>query len=132
MAEVLGKLMTITLDGAALGYSTDFSISMDTEVVDVSNRDSSFWRTLLRSMRSWSISFSGFYSSTDVGKKVLQDWYDDSTDAAVAVVLTLADGSITLSGNALLSNLTYDGPHSGGATYSGTLEGTAALTQSSS
>jgi predicted secreted protein len=132
MAEVTGRLMSLSLDGATLGYSTDFDISMDTAIIDVTSRSSSQWRSLLRGTRAWTITFSGFYVDTDVGKKVLQDWVDDATDADITVILTLADGTITLSGSALLSNLTYTGPFAGGATYSGTLEGTSTLTQSSS
>jgi len=132
MAEVAGKLMTITLDATALAFSRDFSVSLDTETIDITSRDTSWWRRLLRGMRSWSISGSGLYSSSDPGKKVLQDWYDDATDASIAVILTLADGTITLTGTGLLTNLSYDGPHADAATYSFSIEGTGALVQSSS
>lgn len=132
MSKVSGKLMTITLDGAALGYSQSFTVNMTESPIDVTNRDSSWWGEYLRGRREWSIDFSGLYSSTDVGKKVLQDFYDDHTDATVSVILTLADGTITLSGDAILTGLTYDGPHEDAATMSGTLQGTSTLTQSSS
>ena len=132
MAEVAGKLMTITLDATALAFSRDFSVSLDTETIDITSRDTSWWRKLLRGMRSWSISGSGLYSSSDPGKKVLQDWYDDATDASIAVILTLADGTITLTRTGLLTNLSYDGPHADAATYSFSIEGTGALVQSSS
>jgi len=129
MAKVTGKLMTITLDNCALGYSQSFTVNMTESVVDVTNRDSSWWGEYLRGRREWTIDFSGLYSSTDLGKKVLQYFYDTHTDVAVAVVLTLADGTNTLSGDAILTGLVYDGPFEGAATMSGTLQGTAALTQ---
>ena len=132
MAEVAGKLMAITLDGTGLAYSRDFSVSLDTETIDITSRDTAWWRRLLRGMRSWSISGSGLYSASAAGKQVLQAWYNDSTDAAIAVVLTLADGTITLGGDGILTNLSYDGPHADAATYSFSIEGTGALTQSSS
>lgn len=132
MAEVSGVLMTITLDAVALAYSKDFSVSLDSESIDITNRDGSWWKGVLRGTRSWSISGSGLYSSTDVGKKILQAWYDDTADASIAVVLTLADGTINLAGNAILTNLSYDGPHADAATYSFTMEGNGALIQSSS
>jgi len=132
MAEIAGKLMVISLDGAALAYSRDFSISLDMETIDITSRDTSWWKKLLRGMRSWSISGSGLYSSDDPGKKVLQNFHDDATDAVIAVILVLADGTIELSGDGILTNLSYDGPHADAATYSFSIEGTGALTQSSS
>lgn len=132
MAEVAGKLMVITLDNTALAFSRDFSISLDMETIDITSRDTSWWKKLLRGMRSWSISGSGLYSATDPGKKVLQNFHDDQSDASIAVILTLADGEIELNGDGILTNLSYDGPHADAATYSFSIEGAGSLTQSSS
>lgn len=126
-----GKLMTLSVNGAAVAESRNFTLTMNRETVDVTSRDSSRWRELVQSTRSWSISFEGLYIYTDVGKRVLQyNWSADGT--AITVILTLADGTITTSGSAILTELTYEGPFADAATMSGTLEGTTTLTISAS
>lgn len=128
---VSGKLMTLSVDGAALAESRNFTLTMNRETIDVTSRDSSRWRELIKSTRSWSISFEGLYIYTDVGKRVLQYNYSNDGDA-ITVILTLADGTITATGSAFLTELTYEGPFADASSISGTLEGTSTLTLSAS
>lgn len=130
--EVSGKLMTMTLDGQALGESRDLTFHFAGGTIDITNRDSSWWGTYLRGRVDWSIDFEGLYIYTDIGKKVLQNYMTTHSDAEIAIIVTLADGTVTLTGNVILTSLDYAGPYEDAATISGTLQGTGELTPSAS
>jgi len=124
---VEGILMTLSVEGAAVAETQNFNLSLNQETADLTNRDSARWRQILSTVRSWSISGDGLYIYTDPGKKVLVDHWETRTPTALTCVVTLADGTITATGEAILTNLNFAGPHSDAATISFTLEGTEAL-----
>jgi len=39
-----GVLMTLSVEGAALAESQNFTLTCNQSVIDLTNRDSSFWR----------------------------------------------------------------------------------------
>jgi len=132
MAQVSGMLAILTIDGSALAYSQSYTPTINQATIDVTNRDSNYWRELLSSTRSWAISFEGHYKADDVAKKILVAHYKDRSPATLSVVFTLADGTITLTGEAILTALSFPSPYEGAAMLSGTLEGTGALAFSAS
>jgi len=131
-SAISGYSMTLRIEGAAIAENQNFTLTMNQDTIDVTSRDSSRWRELISGTRSWSISGDGLYIYTNVGKRILQRHYTDRSPATLTCVLTLADGTITASGEAILTSLDYAGPHADAASISFTLEGTADLTISTS
>lgn len=131
-SSVLGISMSLTIEGSTVAENQDYTLTLNQTNVDVTSRDSSYWRELLSSTRDWSIDGSGLYISTNVAKKILMYHYSDKSPDTLTVVLTLADGTITVSGEARLSSLSMAGPHADPATWTFTLEGTSTLTVSES
>lgn len=127
-----GHSAALVVEGCAVGETTDFSLSCDQGTADMTNRDANYWRQLLRTTRSWNISGSGNYVSSDTGKKVLMYHYTDRTPASISCVLTLADGSITATGECIVTNLTFNAPYADKSDFSFTLEGTDSLAMSES
>jgi predicted secreted protein len=126
-AGISGKLCTLSIEGAALAESQNFTLTCGKEVVDLTNRDSAFWRQLIGMKKSWSISGDGLYIYGDVAKKILVANWSGATQTMLTVILTLADGTITATGEAWLTALSFPAPHDAAATISFTLEGTDAL-----
>jgi len=131
-----GHSATLTVEGAAIAESTDFSLHCGQAVVDMSNRDGAYWRQLISSTRDWSISGTGNYYTGNLGKKVLvEHWENRATNIGtvyINVIFTFADGSVTATGKAFLTSLDFPTPYAGAAVFSFTLEGTDALTISAS
>ena len=130
MAQTTGKegiLMTLSVEGAAVGESQNFNLTLNQEVADLTNRDSARWRQLLPTTRSWSISGDGLYIYTDPGKKVLIDHWETRTPTTITAIVTLADGAFTAQGEAILTSFNWAGPYGDAATITFTLEGTEAL-----
>lgn len=127
-----GVLAALTIQGAACAESQNFSLRLGQALVDLTNRDSAYWRQLITSTREWSISGDGLYIYNNVAKKVLVAHWSTRVPSELDVILTLADGTITVSGKALLESLEFPGPHAGPATITFTLQGTDVLTISES
>jgi len=134
---MVGHSATLTVEGAAIAESTDFTPHFGQAVVDLTNRDSDYWRQLVASTRDWSISGTGNYFVANIGKKVLIDHWTNRASAsfataAITVVFTFADGSVTATGEAYLTSLDFPSPDAGAAVFNFTLEGTGVLTISAS
>lgn len=129
---MLGHSATLTLEGAAVGESTDFTLHLGQAVVDMTNRDAAYWRQLLSSTRDWSISGTGNYYAGNLGKKVLVEHWENRTFATITVLFTFADGAVTAGGEAILTSLDFPSPDAGAAVFNFTLEGTDALAISAS
>lgn len=127
-----GILCTLSIEGSSLAESREFNLSCDRATIDLTNRDSSYWRQLCISTKSWTVSGSGLYIYNDLAKKYLQYHWSDDSPATLTLILTLAGGSITMTGEAILTNLTFPAPYDGEATISFTLEGHDTLTPSAS
>jgi len=118
-----GVLAALTIQGAACAESQNFSLRLGQALVDLTNRDSAYWRQLVSSTREWSISGDGLYIYNNVAKRVLVAHWSTRTPAELDVILTLADGTITVTGKALLESLEFPAPHAGPATITFTLQG---------
>jgi len=131
-----GHLATLTVEGAAIAESTDFSLHCGQAVVDLTNRDSGYWRQLISSTRDWSMTGTGNYFTGNIGKKVLvEHWQNRDTNIGtvyIDVIFTFADGAVTATGKAFLTSLDFPSPDAGAAVFTFTLEGTDALTISAS
>jgi len=129
---MLGHLATLTVEGAAIAESTDFAPHFGQAVVDITNRDSAYWRQLVSSTREWSVSGTGNYYAGNVGKKVLVEHWENRDaligTTTITVVFTFADGAVTASGEAILTSLDFPSPDAGAAIFNFTLEGTDVLT----
>ena len=128
----LGILAALVVEGCTCAESQNYSLRLGQGLVDMTNRDSNYWRQLLSAIREWSISGDGLYIYNNSAKQVLVEHWRSRTPTTLSVVLTLADGTITATGEAILESLEFPAPHAGPATITFTLQGTEELTLSSS
>ena len=127
-----GILMTLSIEGAALAESRDFTLTQGQEEIDLTNRSSAWWKESTPGLRDWTISGSGLYIYNNPARQLLDWHWHDRQPAFLTVVVTMADGTVTKTGEAYVTNITYPGPHAGAAEISFSLRGTHALTISAS
>lgn len=127
-----GVLVTLSIEGAALAESRDFTLTQNQEEIDLTNRDSGWWKESTPGLRDWVISGSGLYIYNDAARELLDWHWHDRTPAFLTIIITMADGTITKTGEAYVTSITYPGPHAGAAEISFSLRGTHALTISAS
>ena len=129
---VSGVLCTLSIEGSELAESQNFSLTMNQALIDLTNRDTSFWQNSISGRRDWSIEGDGLYVVSDLAKKYLVYHYTNRTPATLTIILTLADGAVTMTGEMILTNLTFPNPHEDAATITFSLSGTDALVMSAS
>lgn len=127
-----GVLVTLSIEGAALAESRDFTLSQGQEEVDLTNRDSSWWKESTPGLRDWTISGGGLYIYNDAARQLLDWHWHDRTPSFLTIIITMADGTVTKTGECYVTNITYPGPHAGAAEISFSLRGTHALAISAS
>lgn len=131
-AGVSGDLCTLSIVGSFLAESRNFTLTMNQALIDLSNRDSAWWSQFIQGMRDWEISGDGLYIYNDLAKAKLQNHYINRTPLTLTCILTLSAVNRTMTGECILTVLTYPAPHDDAATITFTLKGTDALAQSAS
>jgi len=126
-AGVSGYLMTLSIEGQALAESRDITLSEGQEEIDLTSRDSAWWKESTPGLRDWSIAFNALYIYNDHAQQLLDWHYHDRQPAFLTVIITMADGTVQKTGECWLESGDFSGPYSGAAERSGTLKGTHAL-----
>jgi TP901-1 family phage major tail protein len=126
MAILNGTAYLLKIGSTNLPDQTEGSISINTEVIDVSNKDSLGFREIQLGMRSGSISVSGLVDdgNSDAVDTLMATF---SSRASVSVVFGL-DGTVTgeedhnFSATAFVTSLEVSAGTEDNVTYSATLE----------
>ena len=126
--ELLSKTASITYGGVTIAKLTGWSLEINKETVDITNLDSNGWKEFLVDLKDWSISFDGIVTRTGTGdyEELLQDMI--SNDTAVAVTIADTAASTTISGSGFITSMPLTGAVGDKQTYSGSIQGTGALT----
>ena len=131
-------------DLTPVGASTDCSLSMSAETIEVSTRGQGRWRRFRPGKKIWSINASGFYyEQIGVPSSLLQgaQYIGENVKVAFSVLgkeLAAAgfkleaiapDKRMTLVGEAVITACEYNGSVGGLATYSISFQGSGNLVQ---
>jgi TP901-1 family phage major tail protein len=130
MATFNGTDLGVYIDGTLIAGSTDCSLSMSTEVIDISTKDSSAYRGILPGMRSATVTCSGLVDYTHATLKDVPDLFD-LFDGRTQVTLKFsneATGDESYTAQAFLTSLEQSAGVEDTATYSATFEITGAIT----
>lgn len=120
--------LKLYIDGVAAACSTDATLTLTHSVREVLCKDTEAWRDVLPGIRSWSVSGSGLHAMD-----ATQGAYDIANlaiDRTLVVVKlsTEENGEIYLQGSGYVTEMSVNSPGAEeNATYSFTIEGTAAL-----
>lgn len=114
--------------------ATDCSLSISTETIDISTKDSSAWRELLPGMRSASLSVSGLIDYTAAtGKKVTTDLFT-LLENRTAVLVRFSNevvGDKRYGATAYITSLEQSAGTEDTATFSATFEISGAISETS-
>lgn len=129
---ILGKEMTLSYASKIIARCTDFTLEVSKEPIDITTLQSAGWKEKKVDLKDWTVSFNALVTrGADGTYTVYDELLDDllTNDTAVTVVVADTDGSatISLSGSAFLVSLSTSVTVGDKVTYSGSLEGTGAL-----
>lgn len=133
MAKKKGRDLTLTWGGTKIGNITDISLSIDGEIINVSDFDSGEWNDKLAGSKDWTMDVSVYHNPEDdsVQETLEGDMFTAGrSDDVVFGPETPASGDITYGGTVIISNMSVDASGRDEAiTSSFTFEGNGALTR---
>ena len=102
------------------------TLSLSSDSIDTTAKDTGDWRTFLAGLKSWTLSCDGLYVDGDPALEELQSKFESGT--AVAVTIAESCAAWTATGNAVITSLDYDASLEDVMTVSAEFQGTGALT----
>ncbi len=131
MAAIPGTSMILQVDVTAvptnIGLERSSTLTIAGEVIDITTKADNNWRVNLSSIRDWNVDFEAVFDEADTAQDELFSAVD--SDPPVTVDVTMNIGGDDFTGNAFVTELTFEGAHDGEVTLSGSLTGTASLTK---
>jgi len=125
-----------------VAYATSCSLEISMDEIDQTNKDSSGWKQIIGGTRSWSVSSEALYQNeaiTGPEKTTFQSFWKylgDPTDGRKKVYVELsitgatsAANNVYYSGDAYVTSLSVNGGTEDQSTYSVSLTGSGALSQ---
>lgn len=119
---------------APIGASTDCSLSVKADVVEVSARGRGRWRRFRSGKISWSIDCSGFFYFTPsilaIGQPIniaISVLKRELVDKGVAPNTLATDGEATIHGTAIITDINVNGSNGSLATYRVSFQGSGEL-----
>lgn len=130
---LFSKLMTIQIDASTVACATDFSVSVNKDMIEIACLGAEGAKRSVPDLYGWTISGSGMVIRTDslaTGAYSLFDMADSllDTDASVAVsIIPDVSANKYFSGAGYFTSLTMDGGVGSPVTYSFTITGDGEL-----
>ncbi len=124
--------------GLLVAYAQNGSININHSTREITNKESAGWKETLEGLRDWSIDVDGAYAWTDAAGAVLANGFEDVINSYILTRATLTvkfgttatgTGDVVYTGTAWVTSGSLSAGTEDTATYSLSLEGTGALTQ---
>ena len=140
MAILNGTELKIYSSGTTnlVAFAQNCTLTVNNTTREITNKESAGYKEVLESLRDWSIDVDGAYAWTDASGTALTDGVDDLIQTNILanrlqfdVVFgdSASTSDISYAGKVYITSASMTGGTEDTATYSLTLEGTAALTQ---
>lgn len=125
-----GTRLVLYVNNVAIAHSTSHTFNFDTNMLDASSKDSNGWADFICGQNSWSIDFESLFAmDAAYGLDELIDLQLNRTLVTLKFS-TEETGDIYFTGSAYLQNTSLEAPNEEVTTYSGSFQGTGALTKS--
>ena len=124
-----GTLIGLYYSGAKVGAATSHELNIESDMIDVTTKDSAGWAEVIPGLKSWDVSMDGLltYDET-VGYEALMDALTAKTLVAVKLS-TEVTGNEKFYGNGYVTSLSQSAEQEAAGTYSCSIKGTGILTR---
>ena len=140
MAILNGTELKIYSSGTTnlVAFAQNCTLTVNNTTREITNKESAGYKEVLESLRDWSIDVDGAYAWTDASGTALTDGADDLIQTNILanrlqfdVIFgdTASTSDVSYAGKVYITSASITGGSEDTATYSLTLEGTGALTQ---
>ena len=125
MAKIRGVDVLLSVGGQTVGSQRNASLKMDGKEIDVSDKTTGGWDTMIVGNRSWAIDCEAILLDSDAGQDAIEAAFLAGTQVSVAIAVG-ARG--TYSGTASIVSLETTGEKDDVSTMKISLKGASALT----
>jgi predicted secreted protein len=128
MAIKSGTTLLLLTNSAQVEDLVDVSISLSKQTIDITSKDSSYWRELLHGTRSATITANAFvdYAATEGFDELISD-FATNTDVTFEIS-TNVSGDSNITGSGILASIDKTGALDDAMRYTFTIEVNGALT----
>jgi predicted secreted protein len=122
MAIKSGTTLLLKNNSVLVEDMVDVSLSISKQTIDVTSKDSAYWRAILAGTRSATISANAFvdHGATEGFDEILSD-FNDNTDVTFDIS-TDVTGDATISGSGIITSIDKTGALDDATRYSFTIE----------
>jgi len=127
--QMNGTDLLAYVGGVAVGQSKDFSISIDSDMIDATTKDSNKWKEFLAGDKGWTADVEALVDFAQ--SEGFSECFSDVTNGTKITVKfgTEVTGDARWTGDAYVSNLSLNAPMNDVVSYSFSLQGTGSLTE---
>lgn len=131
MAKLAGKNMLVVVDGVVMAATKSFTLTINSNLIDITTKDSDAWGDTLYGFKDWEVSFDGLYDpdATYNVEEVYDAIVADDTVYLEMAVIDGTGGGLVFSGNANSTGLTMSAGYNDAVSFSGTFKGAGLLSK---
>jgi predicted secreted protein len=131
MAKLSGKHMLVLVNGVAMAATKSFTLTINSNLIDTTTKDSDAWGDSLYGFKDWEVSFDGLYdpASTFNAEEVYDAIVGDTTVILEMAVIDGTGGGLVFRGNANATGFTMTAGYNEAVTFSGGFKGAGELTK---
>jgi predicted secreted protein len=131
MAKLAGKNMLVVIDGVTMAATRSFTLTINSNLIDTTTKDSDAWGDTLYGFKDWEVSFDGLYDPSAVfnAEEVYDAILADDTVFLEMAVIDGTGGGLVFSGNANATGLTMSAAYNDAVTFSGSFKGAGLLSK---
>lgn len=129
VGPISGTNLLLIVASNAVATSTNCSCVLNTDMRDISNKDSAGWKSVLPGMRNWTLSTEGLISFDQTyNYTYFMNLQINKTRVAVKFQSTNTAGDIYFSGYAYVTSVSASAQNEANATFTVSMVGDGALT----
>jgi predicted secreted protein len=129
MAKLSGKKMLVLVGGVAIGATKSFTLTVNSQTIDTTTKDSDAWGESLYGSKDWNVSVDGLYDPDDPmnAEEIFDAIVGDTRLLLEMAVIDGTGGGLVFKGYANASGLTVGASYNDAVTFTGTLQGDGKL-----
>ena len=115
-------------ENVVLGAQKNCSLSLESDTIDVSNKNSDGWSDFIAGTKSWTISCDGQFLTDDPGQDALMNAFINATFVDVVMKDRDEAGTISYTGKAMITSVELEASYDDVFAYTVEFQGKGALT----
>ena len=129
MAKLSGKKMLVLVGGVAIGATKSFTLTINSQTIDTTSKDSDAWGESLYGSKDWNVSVDGLYDpESPMNAEELFDAITNDTRLLLEMaVIDGTGGGLVFKGYANASGLTIGASYNDAVTFTGNMQGDGAI-----